>query len=49
MTVQELIDELAKMPPMMEVWQQTDPTALNRVEKVAIDNSLGIVELHYEK
>ena len=49
MTVQELINELAKMPPMMEVWQQTYPTALNRVERVAIDKSLGIVELHYEK
>ena len=49
MTVQELINELAKMPPMMEVWQQTYPTALNRVEKVTIDKSLGIVELHYEK
>ena len=49
MTVQELINELVKMPPMMEVWQETYPTALNRVESVKKDSSLGIVELHYEK
>lgn len=49
MTVQELINELAQMPPMMEVWQQTYPTALNRVAEVTMDKTLGIVELHYEK
>ena len=49
MTVQELINELSLMPPMMEVWQQTTSTTLNRVVKVEKDNNLGIVELHYEK
>ena len=49
MTVQELISELSKMPPMMEVWQQTSYTSLNRVDCVKKDDSLGIVELHYEK
>lgn len=49
MTVQELIDELTQMPPMMEVWQQTYPTALNRVVRVEMDTNLGIVELLYEK
>ena len=49
MTVQELINELLLMPPMMEVWQQTTSTTLNRVVKVEKDNNLGIVELHYEK
>lgn len=49
MTVQELINELLQMPPMMEVYQQTTSTALNRVVKVKIDKGLGIVELHYEK
>lgn len=34
---------------MMEVWQQTYPTALNRVVRVEKDDELGIVELHYEK
>ena len=49
MTVQELINELAQMPPMMEVYQQANSTALYKVEKVKIDQGLGIVELHYEK
>lgn len=49
MTVQELINELAQMPPMMEVWQQTSYTTLNRVQSVGMDKNLGIVELHYEK
>jgi len=37
------------LPPMMEVWQQTHPTALNRVVNVVVDKNLGIVELHYER
>ena len=49
MSVQELMSELAKMPPMMEVWQQTAYTTLNRVVEVKKDSNLGIVELHYEK
>ena len=49
MTVQELINELATLPPMMEVWQQTTSTTLNRVVEVKMDTNLGIVELHYEK
>lgn len=49
MTVQELINELVKMPPMMEVWQQAYSTALYRVVEVKKDNNLGIVELYYEK
>lgn len=49
MTVQELINELSLLPPMMEVWQQASFTALYRVEKVKMDSNLGIVELHYEK
>lgn len=49
MTTQELIENLEKMPPMMEVWQQTYPTALNRVVRVEKNDVLGIVELHYEK
>ena len=48
MIVQELINELMQMPPMMEVWQQTYPTALNRVVMVEKDDELGIVELYYE-
>lgn len=49
MTVQELINELSVMPPMMEVWQQTSTTGLNRVVDVVKDSNLGIIELHYEK
>lgn len=49
MTVQELINELVKMPPMMEVYTQTLSTTLNKVELVKKDSLLGIVELHYEK
>lgn len=49
MTVQELISQLEMMPPLMEVWQETIPSALNKVVKVTKDDNLGIVELHYEK
>ena len=49
MTVQELIYKLSAMPPMMEVWQQTSTTCLNRVTYVVKDDNLGIIELHYEK
>ena len=49
MTVQELIDKLSAMPPMMVVWQQTHTTCLNRVIDVVKDNDLGIIELLYEK
>lgn len=49
MTVQELINELLQMPPMMEVWQQAYSTALYKVVEVKKDSNLGIVELHYEK
>lgn len=49
MTVQELINELVKMPPMMEVYTQTLSTTLHKVELVKKDSLLGIVELHYKK
>lgn len=49
MTVQELINKLSSMPPMMEVWQQTNTTCLNRVTDVVKDSNLGIIELHYKK
>lgn len=49
MTVQELINELAQMPPMMEVYQQTSYTALYKVVNVKMDSNLGIVELYYKE
>ena len=48
MTVQELILQLQKMPPLMNVYLQGNPTGLNPAIFVTKDNNLGIVELHYE-
>jgi len=49
MTVQELILQLEKMPPLMSVYLQASPTGLNPTICVTKDDNLGIVELHYEK
>ena len=49
MTVHELMTFLRDCPPMNEVYIQTSNTGLNNVEKVSKDESLGIVELKWEK
>lgn len=49
MTVNELISHLVNLPPMAEVYVQTFNTALNKVESVKKDDTLGIVELKWEK
>ena len=46
MTVQELINQLKNMPPMMEVYIQTFNAALNPIKEIVKDDNLGIVELY---